>query len=88
MFNLGYGAVAADVTDSALLAELTDLAERTMQATALRLAAVDIVRTAAGELRVLEVNDGIMLESYLRQSPEFKNRAVTVYDAVVEAMFA
>jgi len=88
LFNLGYGAVAADVTDEAVLGELTAAAQQVMRAMGLRLAAVDIVRTAGGGLKVLEVNDGITLEHYLRQSTEYENRAVNVYDAVVAAMFA
>jgi glutathione synthase/RimK-type ligase-like ATP-grasp enzyme len=88
LFNLGHGAVAVDIPSADLLGVLTDMAARVMQATALRLAAVDIVRTATGELRVLEVNDGIKLEHYMQQSQDYKNRAVQVYDAVVVAMFA
>jgi len=88
LFNLGYGAVAADITDDALLAQLTDIATKVMRATALKLAAVDIVLLQDGDLRVLEVNDGIKLEHYMLQSDEYKNRAVNVYDAVVQAMFA
>jgi len=29
-----------------------------------------------------------MMENYARHSPEYKNRAATIYDAVVAAMFA
>jgi glutathione synthase/RimK-type ligase-like ATP-grasp enzyme len=88
LFNLGYGAVAVGITDQAVLQQLTDIATKVMRTMSLRLAAVDIARTAAGDLRVLEVNDGITLEHYLRQSDEYKNRAADVYSAAVEAMFA
>ncbi|HSX30476.1 MAG TPA: ATP-grasp domain-containing protein [Candidatus Saccharimonadales bacterium] len=88
LFNLGYGAVAVDVTDHSLLETLEAMATDVMNALSLRCAAVDIVCTEAGELRVLEVNDGIMLEHYALQSPEYKNRVETVYDAVIAAMFA
>ncbi len=87
LFNLGYGAVPVDINDDTLLQQLQHMAEAVMRATALRLAAVDIVRTAAGELKVLEVNDGIKLEHYMQCSPEYENRAVNVYDAVVNSMF-
>jgi len=88
LFNLGYGAAAADISDTDLLGRLTSIAVKTTQALALRLAAVDIVCTAAGELRVLEVNDGISLEHYAEQSAEYKQRAVDVYEKIVAAMFA
>lgn len=88
LFNLGQGAVAADISDKALLGELQDMAGQVMRALSLRLAAVDIVRTDDGELRVLEVNDGIMLENYALQSAGYKDRATAVYDAVVTALFS
>ena len=64
------------------------MAGQVMRALSLRLAAVDIVRTDDGELRVLEVNDGIMLENYALQSAGYKDRATAVYDAVVTALFS
>lgn len=87
MFNLGYGAVAVDVTDEEQLGRLNDMAVAVMQAMSLRLASVDIAQLADGSLRVLEVNDGITLEHYARQSDEYKQRAVNAYDAIVQAMF-
>jgi biotin carboxylase len=86
LFNLGYGAVAKDI-DSEMLPKLASLAQRVMDATALHLAAVDIVRTADGSLYVLEVNDGISVEHYSRQSDDFKQRAESVYANIVEVMF-
>ena len=87
LFNLGYGALAADITDETLLQELKGIAGAVMQATALRMAAVDIVRMQDGSLRVLEVNDGVKLEHYMLQSEDYEKRAVNVYDAVIAAMF-
>jgi glutathione synthase/RimK-type ligase-like ATP-grasp enzyme len=88
LFNLNYGAVAGDLRDDALLAQLSEIALCVMKVTALRLAAVDIVRMPDGSLKVLEVNDGISMEHYARQSPEYETRAMEVYKAIVMAMFA
>lgn len=88
LFNLNYGAVAADIADGALLERLSAIARRAMQVTTLRFAAVDIVRMPDGSLCVLEVNDSISMEHYARQSAEYKKRAATVYDTIVTAMFA
>ena len=88
LFNLGYGAVATDVEDEELMNQLTSMAQKAMRAMSLNVASVDIVHTSDGDLRILEVNDGIALEHYMQQSDEYKNRAATVYDAVVAAMFA
>ena len=87
LFNLGYGAVAIDIADADLLTQLSSIARKVMKATALRVAAVDIVRKLDGSLQVLEVNDGISMEHYARQSQAYETRATTVYDAIVAAMF-
>ena len=87
-YNLGLGAVAQDVMDERQLAAVTTIAQSTCAQLGVRLAAVDIVRVASGELLVLEVNDGIMMENYARQSAIYKRRAAKVYDAVMSAMFA
>lgn len=87
-FNLGMGARAVDITTSQTLGTLRDVALKVCRESGLQLAAVDIVRTAAGELLVLEVNDGLMMENYARQSGAHRARAADVYDAVVAAMFA
>jgi glutathione synthase/RimK-type ligase-like ATP-grasp enzyme len=87
-YNLGMGAVAQDIIDDDVCDGVTAIALSSCDQLGLRLAAVDVVLTASGELLVLEVNDGIMMENYARQSPEYKNRAAVVYDAIVAAMFA
>jgi len=86
-FNLGMGAVAEPIADPALQARLESLAIRVCNFASLRLAAVDIVVTAANETLILEINDGMMMENYARQSPQNKTHAATIYDAIVEAMF-
>lgn len=88
LFNLSFGAIAADIADDALRSSLLAIAERVMQASALRLAAVDIVRPPDGSLMVLEVNDGISMEHYARQSVENKERAVATYEKIIAAMFS
>jgi glutathione synthase/RimK-type ligase-like ATP-grasp enzyme len=87
LFNLGFGAVAVDVTDEEQFVELRAMATEAVRAMSLRLASVDIVRLEDGSLRILEVNDGITLDHYARQSEAYKKRAVSVYDAIVASMF-
>ncbi len=87
-FNLSKGAIAADIADPDLTEKLEQIACTVCREASLQLAAVDIVRTATGELLVLEVNDGFMMENYARQSNEYKNRATQLYDTIVAKMFA
>lgn len=84
MFNLGLGAKAANIS---LSSENGELARRAMTATGLRLAAVDIVQVGE-EWQVLEVNDGIMMENYMRQTAEHRSVGRGVYADIVAAMLA
>lgn len=85
-YNLGKGAKPVDILTADTKDALEALARQTCAALALRLASVDIVRVA-GELKVLEVNDGIMMENYARNSNQYKKNAALAYDAIVITMF-
>lgn len=80
-FNLGEGAWAEDIrlTDVQM-----DVAQKTMKALGLRLGAVDLV-LVGGEWFVLEVNDGFMMEHYLRQSEANFQKTVDLYEKVLIA---
>jgi len=84
MFNLGLGAKPIDIvpTDG-----LIDLARNAQSALGLRLSAVDIIEDAQGIMKVLEVNDAIMMEHYARVSEVNKKRAEEVYDAILSKLF-
>lgn len=85
-YNLGKGAQPAEILTEDTKEVLETLARQTCSALALRLASVDIVRVG-GELKVLEVNDGIMMENYARSSERHKTNAALAYDAIVTTMF-
>jgi glutathione synthase/RimK-type ligase-like ATP-grasp enzyme len=84
-YNLGMGAVA-------LVSQPPDdevrLAGRAFAATGLRLAAIDIVTVRSGEKMVLEINEGIMMDNFARQSDEYYQIAQGIYQAIVQRMFA
>lgn len=83
MFNLGLGAIAKH---SEAASDELRLATHALEVTGLRLAAVDVIKTPAG-YKILEVNDGIMMENYMRQSPLNKEEATKVYTAIIDALF-
>ena len=83
-FNLGKGAMASDYT---LGKEQRELVVGTQRTLGLRLAAIDLVELTTGEWRVLEVNDGIMMENYARQSRENEAVAKEVYAAIIAVLF-
>jgi glutathione synthase/RimK-type ligase-like ATP-grasp enzyme len=84
--NLGKGATPEIVTDQKLLADLSALAIKAAEAISIEFASVDIVNTLYG-LMVLEVNCGIMMESFIRFIPENYYVAKKIYkEAVLEMM--
>lgn len=84
LYNLGAGAISVEIPPSE---EVVALAQKARQACGLRLAAVDVVKLRSGELLVLEVNEGIMMEHFARQSEEYRGKAQGVYSTIVEKMF-
>lgn len=81
-FNLGKGAAAKDYQAAGVEIEL---AKRAQKALGLRLCAVDVVELIDGRWQVLEVNDGIMTENYIRQSAEGEMRAKGIYRRIIES---
>ncbi len=82
-YNLGRGARAVITKPSA---DNLSLADRSMSALGLRVAAVDIVTLTDGSRQVVEVNSGIMLERFMRQSEANKTIGYSIYRTLVEAM--
>ena len=83
MFNLGCGATAVDTSIDERAREMVTA---TMQAVGLRVAAVDYIELADDSRHILEVNDGIMMENYLRTSAAYRDRSREVYRRIVAKM--
>lgn len=84
MFNLGLGATPSKCDASK---HETSLALRAANICNLRLCAVDIVTLASGEQKIMEINSGIMMEYYARQSQQHHETADRVYDTIVSKLF-
>lgn len=83
MFNLGKGAVPQVITPSS---EMIAIARAAASGLGLRLCAVDIVALEDGTIQVLEVNEGLMLEHFMRHSPGNKRIAYEIYEKIVREM--
>jgi glutathione synthase/RimK-type ligase-like ATP-grasp enzyme len=83
--NLAFGAqpMALPLSDNP---RLVALASAAIDALDLRLAAVDIVALSSQELAVLEINDGIKLDTFAQYSTEYWNIAASVYDRIVSTI--
>jgi len=84
-YNLGMGARAEVITPPSTLETLARQARTT---SGLRLCAVDVIQLRSGEQLILEVNEGIMMEHFARQSDEYRAKAEKVYLKIVKQMFA
>jgi len=85
MFNLGAGARPLDIEPHQTL---SDMARQAMYALNLRLASIDVVELAGGEYQIMEINDGIMMEHYMRQSEDHRQRGKQVYTKIMKALVA
>lgn len=83
MFNLGLGATPKNIEPDT---ELISLAKNAQKELGLRLSTVDIVEDVDGNVRVMEVNDSIMMEHYARYSQENNARAIDTYSSIVDVM--
>lgn len=88
LFNLGLGARAVNISqENSTRERLSELASAASHALHLRVAAVDIVQLADGQLKVLEINSGISFEHYGRQSQQNHKKAEQIYDKIIDRIF-
>lgn len=83
MFNLGLGAQAHE---SESTNEENLLAKAALHSLGLRLAAVDVIKVGS-TYKILEVNDGIMMENFMRQKNQNKAIAQSVYEQIILSHF-
>lgn len=83
MFNLGAGASPLDIEPHE---QLSDMVRDAMRALNLRLASVDVVELQDGEYSIMEINDGIMMEHYMRQSDDHRARGKAVYTKIINSL--
>lgn len=85
-FNLACGAETGEIPED-LYKNIAELAKRAARTIGLRFCSVDIAELAGGELKVLEVNCGVMTSKFLRQHPEKYPEIRAMYRDAVRKMF-
>jgi glutathione synthase/RimK-type ligase-like ATP-grasp enzyme len=85
--NLGEGALPQVIEAGELHNELCGLAKSAQSATNIRFASIDIVQTG-GEHLVLEINSGVMMESFAQNLADGREIAKGIYNRAVARMFA
>ena len=76
--NLGQGAAGTVITDSLWIEALSKTVKDTVRALNMRFCSVDLVVTKEG-VKVLEVNGGVMMEHFAKQSEENYQTAKAIY---------
>lgn len=85
-FNLSKGAKAEPLRP--VDARIASLAVQASRSLGLRTAAVDIVKTAQGETKVLEVNAAYSLTRYAQMNDANYKEVASFYDRLISEMFA
>jgi glutathione synthase/RimK-type ligase-like ATP-grasp enzyme len=85
--NLAHGAHPAILTDPSPRRELEELALACAQELNIKFASIDIIETK-GQLLILEVNAGVMMEHFTQLAPEGYAIAKKIYAKAVDLMFA
>jgi glutathione synthase/RimK-type ligase-like ATP-grasp enzyme len=86
--NLGQGAKAVEVNEERLKASLSEIAVSCMKALNLNFVSVDIIRSHNDGLSVMEINSGVMMESYSRQGEKEYERAKGIYRSAILRMLS
>ncbi len=80
--NLGQGAKPAIETDESTIAPIISLAKRAAQKLNGKFISVDIIKTGE-ELKILEINSGVMMENFSAYSKEYYSIAKEIYREVI-----
>lgn len=85
-FNLSQGSIAKNIEDIELKNRVVSLAKRVSDEINLEFGSVDIINDH-GDLKVLEVNSGVMTENYINQFEEGYSVAKEMYRKAILNMF-
>ena len=85
--NLSKGAIPFEVTDNNLKDKVQSLALDTFKNLNLKFASVDIIELNTGELLVLEVNSGVMMNGYSKLYNDGYSITKNLYSKVIDEMF-
>jgi glutathione synthase/RimK-type ligase-like ATP-grasp enzyme len=86
--NLGHGAEPIIMTDDLRMPEIHDMALRACLAVGIRFCSVDIIEDEKdGKLMVLEINAGVMMDSFITAGDTQRNIAKSIYtDAIISSL--
>ena len=85
--NLSKGSVPFEDVDLALKERIQSLAIKAFKKLNLRFASVDIIELESGEILILEINSGVMMENYASFVKNGEEICKNIYSKVIDKMF-
>ena len=85
--NLSQGSIPFEVTDDSLKNRIQSLARKAYDLLHLKFASVDIIELESGELLILEINSGVMIENYAQSVKDGEKICKGIYSKAIDLMF-
>lgn len=85
--NLGQGSTPELVNDEAKIFDLTKFALHTANALNINFASIDIIQDENDTYKILEINSGVMMESFSKQNKDNYNTAKHIYESAIADYF-
>jgi len=87
-FNLSTGAIPViEIDNKKLYDEIRILAIKAASTIGINFASIDIIKLNTGELKVLEINSGVVLERFMNFESSYLEIAFYIYEQAILAMF-
>ena len=85
--NLSKGAIPFEVEDNDIKNKVQSLALKTFKLLNLTFASVDIIELETGEILILEINSGVMIDNYSKYMKNGEEVCKNIYSKAIDLMF-
>ena len=85
--NLSKGAIPFEVNDNNIKSRVESLALKTFKLLNLTFASVDIIELETGEILILEINSGVMIDNYSKYMKNGEEVCKNIYSKAIDLMF-
>ena len=86
-FNLSQGSISKTIEDNKLKENLMTIVNKIYNFIDVNFVSIDIIKTRDNNLQVLEINSGVMLENYLKQHPDERDKIKEIYKKAIGNLF-
>lgn len=87
-FNLSTGSIPSlEIKSKKLSIKIQNLAIKASNIIGINFSSVDIIKLKTGELKVLEINSGVVLDRFMNFKPDYYKIAFDIYEQAILAMF-